>query len=261
VSTGSDISFTGGRNGPKSMSIDSSDAPDLNITACTANDQSKENEKEKPASALENGNQEIIFIDDSSSVPSTRVTPVNDDRGNISSKALSTKRSLRGIDDEGVTKQRSKKSKSENTTPPPNSDTLDQCKKPRMLSEQPRESHKAKERKRKRKNFTEYEKENAPAWLRAQYDAHRPSGEIERAYVDKFGVRHRSSTLKSWLERMEEQAQNAEMQHQLPTVRAHPESLIVKLKVHVPEHLHAGFFNDTTYRLLRSGMRPSRRPA
>lgn len=87
--------------------------------------------------------------------------------------------------------------------------------------------------KRTRNNFTDYEKQHAPAWFKKQVDAGRPPADIEKAYHEKFGVFHRWLTLKLWVDRLEERA-----------AKAKPPSKIVVLKVQLPLHLHLAFLND-----------------
>lgn len=87
--------------------------------------------------------------------------------------------------------------------------------------------------KRTRNNFTDYEKQHAPAWFKKQLDAGIPPADVEKAYHKKFGVFHRWLTLKLWVDRLEERA-----------AKAKPPSKIVVLKVQLPLHLHLAFLND-----------------
>ncbi|KAF4763302.1 hypothetical protein HAV15_000538 [Penicillium sp. str.  len=87
--------------------------------------------------------------------------------------------------------------------------------------------------KRTRNNFTDYEKQHAPAWFKKQLDAGIPAADVEKAYHKKFGVFHRWLTLKLWVDRLEERA-----------AKAKPPSKIVVLKVQLPLHLHLAFLND-----------------
>ncbi|KAJ5796839.1 uncharacterized protein N7518_005379 [Penicillium psychrosexuale] len=89
--------------------------------------------------------------------------------------------------------------------------------------------------KRTRNNFTDYEKKHAPAWFKSQIDAGRLPADVEKAYVEKFGVFHRFLTVKLWVDRMEERAG-----------RAQPPSKIVVLKVQLPLQLHMAFLNDNS---------------
>ncbi|KAJ5145937.1 uncharacterized protein N7515_000501 [Penicillium bovifimosum] len=58
---------------------------------------------------------------------------------------------------------------------------------------------------RTRKNFTEYEKEHAPAWFKAQRDS-KTTRQIEKAYFERFGVYRRFIVLKAFVERMDKKA-------------------------------------------------------
>lgn len=93
--------------------------------------------------------------------------------------------------------------------------------------------------KRTRNNFTDYEKEHAPAWFKSQVNAGKTPSEIEKAYVEEFGVFHRWLTVKLWVDRMDERAAKAEK-----TVKAENPSKIVVLKVQLPSHLRLAFLND-----------------
>ncbi|CAG7934295.1 unnamed protein product [Penicillium olsonii] len=61
-------------------------------------------------------------------------------------------------------------------------------------------------KKRERNNFTEYEKEHAPSWIRAQLTAGVSGVDLERAYMAQFGTKHHSTTLKAFLDRNEAKA-------------------------------------------------------
>ncbi|CAP80325.1 hypothetical protein PCH_Pc12g06980 [Penicillium rubens Wisconsin 54-1255] len=98
---------------------------------------------------------------------------------------------------------------------------------------------KRKGQKRTRNNFTDYEKEHAPAWFKSQVNAGKSPSEIEKAYVEEFGVFHRWLTVKLWVDRMDERAAKAEK-----TVKAENPSKIVVLKVQLPSHLRLAFLND-----------------
>ncbi|KAJ5512791.1 hypothetical protein N7463_002343 [Penicillium fimorum] len=87
--------------------------------------------------------------------------------------------------------------------------------------------------KRTRNNFTDYEKEHAPAWFKSQVEAGKLPGDVEKAYVEKFGVFHRWLTLKLWIDRLDERAAKAERP-----------SKIVVLKVQLPLHFRMAFLND-----------------
>lgn len=87
--------------------------------------------------------------------------------------------------------------------------------------------------KRTRNNFTDYEKQHAPAWFKKQLDAGTPPADVEKAYHKKFGVFHRWLTLKLWVDRLDERA-----------AKAKPPSKIVVLRVQLPLHLHLAFLND-----------------
>ncbi|KAJ5603187.1 hypothetical protein N7537_006143 [Penicillium hordei] len=89
--------------------------------------------------------------------------------------------------------------------------------------------------KRTRNNFTDYEKQHAPAWFKKQVDAGTPPADVEKAYLKKFGVFHRWLTLKLWVDRLEERAAKAETP-----------SKIVVLKVRLPLHLRLAFLNDNS---------------
>jgi hypothetical protein len=269
VSTGDDIPFTGDRNGLKPMGFDSSDDSidddsQQNSNANIGNNRNQVNGTDGPVST----NQETIHTYDDSSATSNPIISTNHSRENTSTsdKLPSVKRFLQEADDEGLTQPLSKKQKSENDTSPVNSEALNYDKALPMSSETPKESlqlqhqtpeqqTKPEKKKRMRNNFTEYEKEHAPAWLRSQIDAEKTPIEIERAYVERFGVKHHFHTLKLWLYRMEEKTKKVEKQQEKPTIGSRPESKIVILKVQLPLNLRDGFPNDTFCRRHRSGLR------
>jgi hypothetical protein len=153
-------------------------------------------------------------------------------------------------DGEDLTRPPLKKQKTETAPSPAEIETIDLSEELPMWKEkvdtptkpQPTSSttgKKHKGQKRTRNNFTDYEKEHAPAWFKSQVNAGMPPSEIEKAYVEKFGVFHRWLTVKLWVDRMDERAAKAEK-----TVEAENPSKIVVLKVQLPSHLRLAFLND-----------------
>ncbi|CAG8217740.1 unnamed protein product [Penicillium salamii] len=65
-------------------------------------------------------------------------------------------------------------------------------------------------KRRERNNFTEYEKQHAPQWIRQQIDAAMVGTELERAYTARFGTHHQFYTLKAFVDRMERKAAEQE---------------------------------------------------
>lgn len=96
--------------------------------------------------------------------------------------------------------------------------------------------------KRTRNNFTDYEKEHAPAWFKKQVDAGKSPAEVEKAYVEKFGVFHRWLTVKLWVDRLDEKATKEGKGVDIAETR----SKIVVLKVQLPLRLHLAFMNDNS---------------
>ncbi|CAI7590415.1 unnamed protein product [Penicillium crustosum] len=78
--------------------------------------------------------------------------------------------------------------------------------------------------KRTRNNFTDYEKQHAPAWFKKQLDAGTPPADVEKAYHKKFGVFHRWLTLKLWVDRLDERAAKAKPPSKIVPIRAFPTS-------------------------------------
>ncbi|CAG8939000.1 unnamed protein product [Penicillium salamii] len=75
----------------------------------------------------------------------------------------------------------------------------------------PTERQPQKEKKRReRNNFTDYEKQHAPQWIREQLDAAMVGTELERAYTARFGTHHQFYTLKAFVDRMERKAAEEE---------------------------------------------------
>ncbi|KAJ5360148.1 hypothetical protein N7517_009339 [Penicillium concentricum] len=155
---------------------------------------------------------------------------------------VSSKHQLHGNED--LMRPPPKKQKTETTSSPTEIETIDLSEELPMWNEkvdtpnkpQPKFSSAGKRRKgqkRTRNNFTDYEKEHAPAWFKSQVDAGKLPGDVEKAYVEKFGVFHRWLTLKLWIDRLDGRAAKAERP-----------SKIVVLKVQLPLHLHVAFMND-----------------
>ncbi|KAJ5164901.1 uncharacterized protein N7500_006731 [Penicillium coprophilum] len=155
---------------------------------------------------------------------------------------VSAKHQLRGSED--LMRPHPKKQKTETTSLSADTETIDLSEELPMWNEkvdtpnkpQPKSSSAGKQRKgqkRTRNNFTDYEKEHAPAWFKSQVDAGTLPGDIEKAYVEKFGVFHRWLTLKLWVDRLDKRAAKAERP-----------SKIVVLKVKLPLDLHMAFLND-----------------
>lgn len=66
--------------------------------------------------------------------------------------------------------------------------------------------HKQVQKKRERNNFTDFEKEHAPAWIRTALDAGHSGSELQREYLKHFGTHHHATTLKAFLDRQEAKA-------------------------------------------------------
>ncbi|OQD97828.1 hypothetical protein PENSOL_c011G01806 [Penicillium solitum] len=93
--------------------------------------------------------------------------------------------------------------------------------------------------KRTRNNFTDYEKQHAPAWFKKQLDAGIPPADVEKAYHKKFGVFHRWLTLKLWVDRLEERAAKAKPPSKIVPIRAFPASRKMPPPAAVPKPTYA----------------------
>ncbi|KAG0156148.1 hypothetical protein PDIDSM_3324 [Penicillium digitatum] len=115
--------------------------------------------------------------------------------------------------------------------------------------------------KRTRNNFTDYEKKHAPAWFKSQVNAGKPPGDIEKAYVEKFGVFHRWLTLRLWVDRMDERAVKeegvggAETPSKIVPIRAFPASQSTSAAVPHPGYAAAPPY-VSPYPLFRSSQQP-----
>jgi hypothetical protein len=281
VSIGDDIPFnrTTERDGSKSMSL---------YTYNHSTDESEQNstghmEKTPPASTALSQiiNQEVIDISDDSSAPPSPTLPTTrglEDQPN--SKSTPLKRSLEEADEENPTRSPSKKQRCEDARSPVNPEFLNHPKEPSASNEEPepeepetpprprnripsqrKDPH---TKKRVRNNFTENEKEHAPAWLRAQYAASAGMNngrEIAQAYAKRFGVHRVPSTLKSFLERVDNKDKRTEKQQEKPAETSQRPSKIVKLKVQLPLSLGGNISDDTFHRRQRPGLRPGIRSA
>lgn len=61
-------------------------------------------------------------------------------------------------------------------------------------------------KKRERHNFTDFEKEHGPPWIRAAMNRGLGGAELQKAYFQHFGTHHHATTLKAFLDRMEAKA-------------------------------------------------------
>ncbi|CAI7569839.1 unnamed protein product [Penicillium glandicola] len=134
------------------------------------------------------------------------------------------------------------------------------------IKQQPTSSTAGKRRKgqkRIRNNFTDYEKEHAPAWLKSQMNAGKLPVDIEKAYVERFGVFHRWLTMKLWIDRMEEKAAKAKRPSKivvLKPIRASPTNSKMPAAVPKPGFAAAPPY-VSPYPLFRSSQQPQGSPA
>ncbi|KAJ5196795.1 hypothetical protein N7449_007274 [Penicillium cf. viridicatum] len=111
--------------------------------------------------------------------------------------------------------------------------------------------------KRTRNNFTDYEKQHAPAWFKKQVDAGNPPADVEKAYVKKFGVFHRWLTLKLWVDRLEERTAKAETPNKIVPIRAFPTSRKMSPAAAAPKPTYAAAPPYVSpYPLFRSSEQP-----
>ncbi|KAJ5237661.1 hypothetical protein N7489_007752 [Penicillium chrysogenum] len=120
--------------------------------------------------------------------------------------------------------------------------------------------------KRTRNNFTDYEKEHAPAWFKSQVNAGKTPSEIEKAYVEEFGVFHRWLTVKLWVDRMDERAAKAEKTvkaenpSKIVPIRTFPTSRVMSATDAVPSRIAAAPPYVSPYPLFRSPQQPGGSP-
>ncbi|KAJ5562547.1 hypothetical protein N7461_001308 [Penicillium sp. DV-2018c] len=62
---------------------------------------------------------------------------------------------------------------------------------------------------RRRRIFTEYEREHVPAWFKAQVAASKTRVQIERAYLERFGISRTYVTFKQFVDRLDKPAADA----------------------------------------------------
>ncbi|KAJ5576078.1 hypothetical protein N7535_003004 [Penicillium sp. DV-2018c] len=62
---------------------------------------------------------------------------------------------------------------------------------------------------RRRRIFTEYEREHVPAWFKAQVAASKTRVQIERAYLERFGVSRTYDTFRQFVDRLDKPAADA----------------------------------------------------
>ncbi|KAK9859135.1 hypothetical protein MYU51_016177 [Penicillium brevicompactum] len=67
-------------------------------------------------------------------------------------------------------------------------------------------TRKPEQKKRERHNFTDFEKEHGPPWIRAAMNRGLGGAELQKAYFQHFGTHHHATTLKAFLDRMEAKA-------------------------------------------------------
>ncbi|CAG8188414.1 unnamed protein product [Penicillium nalgiovense] len=246
ISSGSDIPFTARGDASRPISYDSDDDNDD-----TDNSHQQENSNiitESDQKACEN--EMGVSVSGLLSSRKPQVAQSQDYTQN--SKPFqgdgSAKHQLHGNED--LMRPLLKKQKTETAPSPAEIETIDLNEELPMWKEKvdtptkpqptyPTTGKKRKGQKRTRNNFTDYEKEHAPAWFKSQVNAGKLPSEIEKAYVEKFGVFHRWLTVKLWVDRMDERAAKAEK-----TVEAENPSKIVVLKVQLPSHLRLAFLND-----------------
>ncbi|KAJ6186139.1 hypothetical protein N7519_007440 [Penicillium mononematosum] len=233
VSSGSDIPFTAPGDTTRPVSYDSDDDND---DAVNDSDQQENSNviTESDQKAYENGMGVSV-----SGLLSSRKPQVAQSQDHTQSPKPfqgdgSAKHQLHGNED--LTRPPLKKQKTETAPSPAEIETIDLSEELPMwkgkvdtpTKPEPTYSSTGKKRKgqkRTRNNFTDYEKEHAPAWFKSQINAGKPPSEIEKAYVEKFGVFHRWLTVKLWVDRMDERAAKAEK-----TVEAENPSKIVPIR-------------------------------
>ncbi|OQE87746.1 hypothetical protein PENNAL_c0019G00261 [Penicillium nalgiovense] len=232
ISSGSDIPFTARGDASRPISYDSDDDNDD-----TDNSHQQENSNiitESDQKACEN--EMGVSVSGLLSSRKPQVAQSQDYTQN--SKPFqgdgSAKHQLHGNED--LMRPPLKKQKTETAPSPAEIETIDLNEELPMWKEKvdtptkpqptyPTTGKKRKGQKRTRNNFTDYEKEHAPAWFKSQVNAGKLPSEIEKAYVEKFGVFHRWLTVKLWVDRMDERAAKAEK-----TVEAENPSKIVPIR-------------------------------
>lgn len=274
VSTGDDIPYGASRDGSAPLALGNSDESDDPLSERTAERETNDQPRNTPSQLI--GREPPSSTSVAQNMPEKNhghanvnssspygFMPINHTRDKM---AMSTpKRSLQDSHMEDVSQFSPKRQKTVNPAstdgesldysqelPMRNADVLDSPQRPTQgEGKKPKKDKK----KRERNNFTDFEKEHAPAWLRTLFDELKPASEIEQEYLRKFGVWHSIGTLKSWLGRME-QAPKARNKNPNPANRQdrknrpdsenpqNHESKIVVLKVQFPLHLRDGTPNN-----------------
>jgi hypothetical protein len=235
-SSGSDIPYAGVRDNSEQVSPDGRGDTDV-YSGQQENSTLAPNSKGAPVPALVNGTRS------SPSIPPPLTQQTRDDTQG--SRQVQEEKSVkhRMYETQGLMQPPPKKPKVETTPSPADLETLnlgkematwneklDKPVKKRLGPEKPRKGCT-----RTRKNFTEYEKEHAPAWFKAQVAAMKTPSEIERAYFERFGVFHRFLTTKLFVDRMDEKA-----------ARQAPKSKIVVLVQATPTTSSNGTVDDNS---------------
>ena len=246
VSSGSDIPFTAPGDTSRPVSYDSDDHNDDAVNESHQQNSNVVTESDQKVHENETGVSVTGLL--SSRTPQVAQSQGHTQHPKPSQGDGSVKHQLHGHEDEMPPPL--KKQKTETSPSSAEIETTDLSQELPMWKEkvdtptkpQPTYSTTGKKRKgqkRTRNNFTDYEKEHAPAWFKSQVNAGKPPSEVEKAYVEKFGVFHRWLTVKLWVDRMDERAAKREKK-----VEAESPSKIVVLKVQLPSHLRLAFMND-----------------
>lgn len=226
VSSGSDIPFAANPGHLNPISLDSG-----NDTSDDLLQHSEPTLHEKGKFSLGIQDSESTHIQSDGTGRSTPVFPISQNRHDTQGSGQYPKSSLTSLPQPPPKKQKIETAPSQGSTGSINlgeelamwKAKLDTPQKPRHTSSKgPKEGT---GKKRTRNNFTQYEKDHAPAWFKSQVEAGISAPEIEQAYVEKFGVFHRWLTLKLWVDRLNERANKEQ-----------PKSKIVVLKVRSPSH-------------------------
>ncbi|KAJ5199358.1 hypothetical protein N7472_004562 [Penicillium cf. griseofulvum] len=258
VSSGSDIPFTCPGEVTQQVCYDTEDHDETvaeehpNLIA-KSNQQACDNETEVSVSGL-------------LSTRRPEVTQHQDDKlkSNQFHGDLPAEHPLHG--NEELTQPPPKKQKIEFTSSPRHIETIDLIEELPTRNEkvdtphkpQPESSSAGKRRKgqkRARNNFTDYEKEHAPAWFKSQVDAGKHPGEIEKAYVHKFGVFHSWLTLRLWVNRLDERAAKPRPLSKLVPIRSFPTSRTMPT-ADVPDPDYAKTSYVSPYPLFRPPQQP-----
>lgn len=271
VSTGDDIPYGASRDGSAPLALGSADESDDPLGEKLRHREPTDQPRNTPSQVIERAPPSSSFPQHMSEKDRTHAVgaasspygfmPINQTREKVADRDVSTppKRSLQDSHMEDASQFSSKRQKTVNPAstdgealdyskelPMRNVEVLDSPQRPTQgEGRKPKKDKK----KRERNNFTDFEKEHGPAWLRTLFDELKPGSEIEQEYLRKFGVWHSIGTLKSWLGRMEQvpKAGNKNPnsgKRQDSENRQDRESKIVVLKVQFPLHLRDGTPNN-----------------